>query len=507
MKFLNLSKISWQDPRVRVLAILLLAFVVRLLGIASRPIWYDEAFSVLFAQEGPDAIFYGTLETTGARAAEEHPPAYYIFLWAWMVAFGKSIVAIRIFSVIAGLMTTWLVYQIARELFNEHVSQRSMLFFALAPFQIHYAQEIRMYSLMAMWLLLATYAYLRGARTGQIRWWILFSIASALAQYTHNLSAFYLIALVLIPIFKKDGKSLRSVIVAGVLALILYAPWLVQLPAQLAKVQQGYWVERPETAELFTLLIVYITNTPLPTTWIPIALLIALVTVTVGAIQTIRFVRTTKQPNGLIVLYLSFAPVLLLFLFSQWKPVYVERALLPSGAIFCIWLAWSLTNTNLSKLIQNTLIGGLAVASLMGVYEHITYRDFPYGPFQSLTASLKNRLEPQDVIIHSNKLTMLPAFLFDRELPQTFIADPTGSGADTLAPATQEVLGVKEETDITAATQNANHIWYIIFSRSIKEYQLGGSPSHPHITYLDSNFTFISKETWDGLEIYLYRQP
>ncbi len=504
MKSKHPSKFSMQSPRTRFLAILVIALIVRLIGIASRPIWYDEAFSVLFAEKGTNAMLYGTLETTGSGAAEEHPPAYYIILWAWMIVFGKSLVSVRAVSIFAGLITTCFVHLIAREWFDETTSQLSMLFFALAPFQIHYAQEIRMYSFMAMWLLLATFAYQRGTSTGQVRWWILFSAASALAQYTHNLSAFYLISLALIPLFKKDWKGLRSVIAAGVLAVIFYTPWLIQLPAQFAKVQQGYWVKRPEIAELFTLLIVYVTNTPLPNIWIPIALLIALLTVMIGVRQTIRFFRETNQTNGLFVFYLSFAPPLLLFLVSQWKPVYVERALLSSGAIFCIWLAWVLTKTHLSGLIRNILIGALVVASAMGIYEHVTYRDFPYGPFQSLTESLRARLESQDVIIHSNKLTTLPALLFDRELPQTFIRDLPGSGADTLAPATQEVLGIKEETNIRSAAEGAKRVWYIIYSRSIKDYQASGKRTHPDIEYLDSNFVFITKETRDGIEVYLY---
>src|SRR3972149_4289851 len=124
---------------------------------------------------------------------------------------------------------------------------------------------------------------------------------------------------------------------------------------------------------------------------------------------------------------------------------------------------------------------------------HPTYHDFPYRPFQSLTASLDTRLESEDVIIHSNKLTMLPALLFGHEPPQTFMGDSQGSSADTLAPATQEVLGIKEEMDIQSAAEGATRVWYIIYSRSIEDYKASGNPTHPDIAYLDSNFEFVSK--------------
>ncbi|HXF86121.1 MAG TPA: glycosyltransferase family 39 protein [Anaerolineales bacterium] len=508
MKFQDINRHPLtQNPKARFTVILLLALIARLLGIASRPIWYDEAFAILFSAKGPSAMLYGTLAPAGVGSSDIHPLGYYILLWAWMKIFGETLVAVRAFSILAGLITVILVYRIACAYFDIETAQLSMLFAALAPFQIHYAQEIRMYSLMAMWLLLATYAYQRGTGTGQARWWFVFSIASAFAQYTHNLSAFYLIVLASLPLFKKDWKNLRAVTTAGIFAILLYLPWLIQLPSQFATIQQGYWVERPDVADLFTLLIVFTTNTPLPATWIPLALLIALFTVAIGIKQTAPFLLQTRQHKGWQVFYLSFAPPLLLFLFSQWRPVYIERALLPSGAIFCIWLAWVLRNTPLSATIRNFLLSGLIIASAMGIHQHLLYRDFPYGPFQAIAVSLQERRTAQDVILHSNKLTMLPTLYFDRQLPQTFIGDPPGSGADTLAPATQEVLGIAEERDLLSAIAGAERIWYIIYTRAIEEYQARGKTTHPDLEFLLSNYRLISKEQWDGIEIYLFTKP
>jgi len=492
------------DSRVSFALILLLATVVRLLGILSRPIWYDEAFSILFAEKGLDAMLYGTLAPTGAGSADIHPLGYYSTLWLWMKAFGGSIVAARILSIIMGLITTCLVYLIAREQFNETTAQLSMLFSALAPFQIHYAQEIRMYSFLVMWLLLATLSYQLGSRTKDWKWWLLFSIAAAFAQYTHNLAAFYLVALALTPLFQKDWMTLRATIFAGCLAILFYMPWLIQLPAQLAKVGQGYWVERPDVSRLFTLLIVYVTNSPLPDSWIVIALLISLLVVTLGIVQTARFTRQTKTGDGVWVFYLSFGPPLLLFIFSQWQPVYIERALLASGAIFCVWMAWVISGTGLSTWVRSFLLFLLVIASAMGIYEHVTYRGFPYGPFQELDRSLEERFEPGDLILHANKRTMLPALLFDRDLPQTFIGDPPGSPADTLAPATQEVLRIEARTDIVSATAGAKRIWFIVYPRPIDELGTVGNAALPELAYLDTNYVLLSQENWEGLRVFLY---
>jgi uncharacterized membrane protein len=490
---------------VKVAAILVLAFCVRLLGIVSRPIWYDEAFAILFSEKGLSAMLFGTLAPTGAGSADIHPLGYYTLLWLWMKVFGESLVATRLLSIFAGLVSVYLVYLIALEKLSDIKTARlSMLFASLAPFQVHYSQEIRMYSFLAMWLLLATYAYQRGSKTGNWRWWALFSIAAAMAQYTHNLAVFYLIALALLPILQRDWKTLHAVTLAGTGGLILYSPWAIQLPAQFSKVQSAYWVERPDISKLFTLILVYITNTPLPVNLIAGSLAMALIVVMIGFIQTFRYTRQAAAKDGLWLLYLSFAPPIFLFLFSQWRAVYIERALLPSGAIFCIWLGWVITKTNLSIVAQYSLLGLLAISSVLGIYQHMSYRDFPYGPFKDLDRSLRQRIETQDVIIHSNKLSMLPAMLFDRTLSQSFIGDEAGSGTDTLASATQQVLNIRAETDIHSATKNAKRVWYIIYQRSIDEYQAGGYPTHPDLEYLDSLYNLDLEESWDGLQVFLY---
>jgi len=121
-----------------------------------------------------------------------------------------------------------------------------------------------------------------------------------------------------------------------------------------------------------------------------------------------------------------------------------------------------------------------------------------------LDLSLRQRFEAQDVIIHSNKLSLLPAVFFDRDLPQSFIEDQPGSPSDTLAPATRQVLHLQAEKDIQSATRNSKRAWYIIYQRSIDEYKARGYPTHPDLEYLNSQYTLESEEKWGSLQVLLY---
>jgi 4-amino-4-deoxy-L-arabinose transferase-like glycosyltransferase len=482
------------------LTILFLALIVRMLGINSRPIWYDEAFSILFSSKGVDAMLYGTLAPTATGSADIHPLGYYTTLWIWMMVFGESLVAARALSILAGIACVCLIYLIAWQATGStETALVSMTFAALAPFQVHYAQEIRMYGFLTMWLLLATYAYQRGAREGSWKWWVLFALSAAIAQYSHNLAAFYLLTLALLPLLQRNWPVVRAMAGAGLIALLLYVPWLIQLPAQLSTVHSAYWVERPDLSAWLTLLLVYVPHTPLPPSLVPVTLGSVLLVVVLGLVQTTKQLRQAGGGEGVWLFYLSFGPPLLLFVFSQWIPVYIERALLPSGAIFCIWLAWVITKTRLtipSRILVLALLAGCAV---IGIYQHLTYSGFPYGPFQELNRSLRERLEPQDVIVHANKRTMLPAMLFDGQLPHVFIADAPGSAADTLAPATQEVLHIQEKDSIRATTSGAERVWYIIHQNKMEEQSVRAD-----LAYLNASYTLVSEELWHEVQVFLF---
>lgn len=487
--------------------IILLATLLRVIGLISRPIWYDESFSILFAEKGPSAILSGTLiENQNASSAEEHPPLYYFILWAWFNITNVSITTARFFSILFSLASLVIIYLITNHVFNSKTALIASFIFAILPFQIHYAQEIRMYAMLSFWLLLATLSFLKAKENN--KWWVLFSISCSLAQYTHNLAAIYLIPLSLTPILYKDWKTLRNLILASLASLTLYLPWLIHLPAQLSKVNTNYWVEKPGIEKIFTLILFYIPHLPLPNLLLVFGLLFAVLIITLAFFQTYLGLKN-KIPNanhGLWLAYLSFFPPLLLWIISQFVPVYIERALLPSHAIFCIWLAWSLTETKAPKLIQSFATIMILACSAIGFSQHLNYKGFPYGEFNEINLSVEKRLETGDLVLHSSKLSYLPAFYFDYSLPQGFIIDPPNTNIDTLALATREILELTEFESIEKATENKTRIWFVIYQNSIDEYTVNENATHPHLEYLNKNFVLENTEKWGDIRVFLYRK-
>jgi 4-amino-4-deoxy-L-arabinose transferase-like glycosyltransferase len=476
-----------------------LALVLRLAGLVSRPIWYDEAFSLLLARVIPSSL--------AAAAADVHPPAYYLGLWTWMQFFGDGLASARLFSVLAGAATAGLVCLFALELFeNRGAALLAGLGVACAPFLVHYGQEIRMYSLLALALTGATYAFWKALR-GRGGWWLVFALLAALAQYTHNLAAFYLLPLSLTPFWMRRWKDVLSSLAAGTGALLLYLPWLVYSLAQLEQIRRAYWVERPGGEKIFTTLLSFVTNLPLEPGQLAWGLSLAALTLALAVYQTILAVRkkTRQAGRGLWLAYLALTPPLLLFAVSQWIPIYIERGLVASAVLFWLWLAWAFGELSFPGLLRGLAWGALAAACGLGLYNHLAYAGFPYAPYAPLAADLIRETQPGDLVLHSSKLTALPLAYFAPGVPQAFLQDPSGSSTDTLAESTRLALQVDALSGPEHA-RAAGKIWFVIFDKSIQEAREAGLPAHPHLAWLDANYTRSGLQAWGPVWIYIYRR-
>jgi 4-amino-4-deoxy-L-arabinose transferase-like glycosyltransferase len=489
----------------RLALILLFATALRLVNLEGRALWYDEAFAVLYAEKPLGTILHGTLTPVGGAAADVHPLLYYFSLHFWMQAAGQSPLAVRLPSVLLGVATVALVYVLARELFDDRSGLWAAGLTAVAPFHVHYSQEARMYSLLCLLSLLAVYGFVRGWRRGGWANWALFTVVAALSLYAHNLAFLTLVALDLFVLLARRWQLIKPLIAAHAGIVLLFGPWLLAVPGQFGKVQQAYWVPRPGLAELFRTAMIFHFNLPAPSWLLPVVLFLSLA---VPALVLYRLLRGPKRPpdeqqKWLLLLCLACLPVLLMFLVSQWKSIYIERGVIAAAVAYYVLVARVLAETRLPRRNYALLLGPLVLVTAVSLSYDYTFAEFPRPPFPELAAALRAEVRPGDAIVHSNKLTFLPAHYYDRTLPQSFIADPSGSGSDTLALPTQEALGLFA-TDLEAATAGHDRVWFVIFERAIAEYRAAGHDDHPHRAWLEARYRRQSETRFNDLILYLY---
>jgi 4-amino-4-deoxy-L-arabinose transferase-like glycosyltransferase len=539
-------------PRYSLLLILLLALALRLINLGERNLWYDEAFAILFADQGLEQMLYGTLTPVAGGAADIHPLLYYVTLDGWMSLFGAAPFAVRLWSVVLGVVTVGVMFLLGRDLFDVNTGLAAALVTTLAPFHVQYAQEARMYSLLALLLLLATWCFVWGWRslenggvvgarhasplhadasstgdTGGVRrlasgwlWWIGFGVLAGLAMYTQQLAAFYLVALGLVPVLLRRRDLLLRVSVGAGIAVVVYLPWLLQLPGQLEKVGSYYWIPAPDVLRpLATLRAFFISGIDIPA--LPALLALAgsvIVTLFLGLQMAMGrrsrarrgdSTERTRQASSLrVVLWLFVAPIALMWLASQIRPVYLERGLIGSALMLYLLLGWLFTRGGLPRPIA-AVIGGIALALAgMGLFYHYTWNSFPNSPFDEAAEHIRAQFQPGDAVVHQNKLSALPMLVYARDLPQHYVMDAPGSPEDTLALPTQEVIGYLADECIQAAANGANRVWFIVFADALRQYeQAGRDDLRAAYDWLETHYTPVETRRFNDLDVILYADP
>jgi mannosyltransferase len=546
--------VAWLTAgRWPVLAIVVLAFVLRLVNLGGRPLWYDEAFAVLYAEKPFEAMVYGTLTQVGGAAADVHPLFFYSILHAWMGVVGQSPLAVRALSALLGIATVVVAYLLACRLFDRRTGLAAAVIVAVAPFPIYYAQEARMYALLGLAAITALYFFVRAWAGGRRRDWIAFGIFGALTLYAHNLGFAFIAGLDLWIAwtwlrsglarvlaqkpFGSDWVHLRPALLSHLLMIGLFAPWLAIVPSQFGKIQQAYWVPQPGLAQVVQTILIFhfaYDNQSLPGWLLPPALFFSLMII---AVITLELVRTQRQTSNLprpagasqpvlasgpgggqspisnpllptpysLLLFLTLTPPVLTFVVSQFRPVFVVRALLPSALAYYVLVAGVLVAGAIPKPVKWGLLLPSTVLVALSLANHYTYAQFPRSPFDRAAAFLHSHYQPADVIVHSNKLTFFPTHYYDRALPQTFIADEPGSPSDSLAYPTQQALGLFATPDIAAATRGYERVWFVIFRRAVDEYRAAGYPDHPQRVWLEQHYKLISVTSFNDLDVYEYQ--
>ena len=496
-------------PWVDLLLLGLGAILVRLPGLVSRPLWYDEAFAVLFSQEGLPAMVYGTLTAQGGVAADVHPLGYYTLLYLWGLLFGTSPLAVRSLSLLLGTASVFVAYGLAAELFDRHTARWAAAALVFAPFPVHYAQEVRMYALLSLLILGAAWFFVKGIhKPDRVGMWIGFGLCAAAAQYTHNLAFLYLVPLSLVALFTRDRGIILRTLAAGAGAIVLYLPWLLQLPEQFARLQWAYWIEKPGLVEILQLIIHFTSSLPAPEWALPVQLFVSLMLMVLAGLITIRAIQreARKRRQVGLMLWLSLAPPALMLGISIWQPVFLLRALMPAAMFLTIWLAWCFRSRLVPVWVRRSAWVLLALSYGLGLYGWFTYRGFPYAPFNTINAYLREHMQEGDIILHTNKLTALPARYVDPNLNHLYLADEPGSASDTLAAATQEVLDFVALDDVNPLLSYRGDIWLVMFEREELEYLSMGLTEHPVRETLEETYIISEQATIGDVAIYHYEK-
>jgi mannosyltransferase len=231
--------------------------------------WIDEGLSVGISDR-PLGDISSVLRQDGS------PPLYYVLLHFWLDLAGRSESSVHMLSVIFGLLCIPVAYWAGGLIFGRRTAWVAAVLAAFNPYLTQFAQEGRMYSLLALLGLVSLTCWLQAfttdapaadageAAAGGVRGWggirtapaIGFGVAFAAMLYTHNWALFFGIAsgvawLVLLALAggPERARLLRTGLLAYGLVVLLYLPWLPTALYQAAHTGAP-WSKAPSLAAL-----------------------------------------------------------------------------------------------------------------------------------------------------------------------------------------------------------------------------------------------------------------
>jgi mannosyltransferase len=231
---------QWPPPAVAgALALLTVASLLLRTGELHAGYWIDEAISVGIAS-------HDLLQIPAVLRQDGSPPLYYLLLHEWMALVGTGEAATRALSLLAAGMAVPVAWWAGRALFGGRAALLAAAGAAGCPFLTYYAQESRMYTLVALLSLLAAASFGLAFLHGRRRHVALLGVWLALLLYTHSWALFLVAAMALAWLGLRRRGAVRGrdgAWLAGALALA-YAPWMPSLAAQ-ALDTAAPWAARP----------------------------------------------------------------------------------------------------------------------------------------------------------------------------------------------------------------------------------------------------------------------
>ena len=270
---LNKVRQSWRlsttSLRFLITVLLLLGIFFRFVNIDKKVYWIDEAFtSIRVSGYTEDEIVKnlseahvisinelqkyqhpnlekGLIDTIKSLEVEDphHPPLYYVMERFWAQVFGNSVAAMRSLPAILSLLALPCIYWLCLELGESPlVGWIAVALVAISPFHILYAQEARPYSLWTVTILLSSAALLRAMRLKTKASWSLYAVALVAGFYTFLFSGLVAVGhgiyVAIIERFR-FSKTLTAYLVATVLSIMAFLPWLWVLITNLAQAKSA----------------------------------------------------------------------------------------------------------------------------------------------------------------------------------------------------------------------------------------------------------------------------
>jgi 4-amino-4-deoxy-L-arabinose transferase-like glycosyltransferase len=207
------------------LALILLAFGLRLHHIALAPLRGDEAFTVRYWADSPSVVL------TGLAWVEPHPFGAFFGFWAWKSLMGSSEFAMRMLPALTNLLGVPSMYILASCLGLKRPFRLFAAFlWAVNPDLIWHSQDVRNYAIWSGLSVITLCLLLRSVKGKRRATWVLYIVFATLGLYMFFLETFVVVVHGLY-VRLTSRRAWKLWLTALLIIGVLLIPWFGQIIA------------------------------------------------------------------------------------------------------------------------------------------------------------------------------------------------------------------------------------------------------------------------------------
>lgn len=346
-----------------------------------KPVWLDEIATFLTISVSSISKLISNLYS----GCDTNPPVYFVIAFVVSKMTSLTVIVMKFLSLVFALAGLVVFYRGYRDRIRLESFLLCFLGIAISSFFSQYlTTEIRAYSLFfaLSFLLLAQYRKISTLERINVVPMLSYALIIALLLYVHYFSLFYVALLVIFEICYSVPRRRLNVLLASVVALIAYAPWIGGILNQLKAVHYTSWQPPPSVMELLGIPH-YFFGYPLLLTF----LICVPAIVSRRGVGTSAFFHAQNRREIILLGLFAFLP-LFIYLLSLFLPiVFTQRYFVPSYVSMLILLAL-LVNDFLPD--HSYLVVALIVLfTAIGMHKLITYK----ANVESLKAELEHDLK------------------------------------------------------------------------------------------------------------------
>jgi hypothetical protein len=395
--------------------LLILGAVLRLAGTGAAAIWFDES-NMVYRAGIPILKLWADPSDNSVDLLLE-------IILRPLMAISHSVWLLRLPSMVAGLISLWLIWKLMQRLnFNPRQQIITVAIAAFLPGLLWIAQDARAYGLLSCLFLAAIWFALES------QWLGLLAICG-LTVYAHTTGPIYAVAALFIAAYLYPWK-IRRILLVGLGVALAWIPAVVHI--------FSHWIIRqPWQPHLVFPWLVHSTIWAFwPEFYGGWFFLVALVILNLSGLFLLSVVKAHGRIIPLLAWLLPVTELIAFSLITQNNMV-LYRTLMPMLFPFALWLGWELGRKRIASIAMLCIWTGMLAAGLM--LWHPADRG---GHLDQVADQIRSQWRTGDTLVYTTGTVGMPFDYYLGDLPHTwddtvqhpFLADPGNPHVSIVSP-------------------------------------------------------------------------